>query len=212
MKELLIKWNRYYISKSSLYINTVLMLKSQKPNWSKRLVISLVLLTVFGIVPWEDIFSLEYRNQILITLAGGALSFGAITMLLCVYFINVMSGHSKQKGIIATLLIIGIIVSGGLLVISTVFNPDLGQDIAVYQNHDKYRVLQFNAFGLRGERTEWRLIKTLEPYSAIRRIDILKISDIRQKFNLPEFGNEYIHPRKSIIIGGKIWYLQPSEE
>jgi hypothetical protein len=188
-------------------MNSFLLLKDQKPNWLKRLVISLALVTILGAVPWEDIFSFEYRNQTLLMLASGALSFGTLTLLLCVYFINVVSGYSKQKEIKAIFLIIGIFISGFLLAISTAFNPDVWQDIAIYQNHDKYLALQFNAFGFTGERTEWRFIKTAKPYSTVRRINILNICGIRQKFDLPEFGNEYIHPKTFIIVEGKKWYL-----
>jgi hypothetical protein len=171
--------------------------------------IFLVVLFILGIViPWETSSSIEIRNNFIMAAASGGLSFGALTILLFSWLIKALIGKSKARIFKIILLVPGIFVSLFCLWISTTFKPDIWQDKGIYQNKDEYIIVQFNAFGLLGEHTEWRLIKTKNPDLPIRRISIIKTKRLRDQLSLPEFGSDYIKAISALRWNSKIWKLK----
>lgn len=162
---------------------------------------------VIGIVPWDELFALDIRADTLIMLNSGGLLFTGLLLLQFIYLVKAFLTEGARRVVRITLLTSGILFSFLLLSLNAILNPDMWQDRGIYQNGNNYLILQFNAFGITGERTVWRLIETQQTDCPVRFIKIIKTGRLRSQLNLPEFSSDYVNPIPALKWDRKTWRL-----
>jgi hypothetical protein len=161
-----------------------------------------VFLILVGFAPWEEILSIQIRNNVLAALAS--VSMGLLGLLgLSITLIIYVKRNNISFSFLAITLLGFITVISGLMLISTFLLPSFEwKDKDVYRNGSDYLVVQEQETFVTSNETYPRIILTPSPYSMIRRVEEqlnLKSSDDR-------FGGN------QVAYKGKIWLKEPARK
>jgi len=140
-------------------------------KWHFELIIVFLFFTIIGIVPWEHIFFIQIRNDVLIWFTSFSMSLVGLIGLSSTLIIDL----KRNKTRFSTLLIISlsfIVLISGLLLITTFVLPTFEwKDKDVYRNGNDYLVIQEQEAFVTSNLTYPRIVRTPSPYGIIRLIE-----------------------------------------
>ncbi|WP_299584449.1 hypothetical protein [Mucilaginibacter sp.] len=175
----------------------------QKAKWPFKIIPALGVITLFGFIPWEVVFSMEIRNETLQNLANGQLAWGALFFLICACFAKLLQlTKGWLQGMLFMLFPILLFFTGSIWAISVTWLSPQWRDQGIYRNGDDYLVVQIIEYGITGDHIESRLIRTASPYGMIRGIE--------EQHPLNSNDDIFTRGANEAIYANKTWHKLPN--
>lgn len=171
------------------------MVAKKKPIWPIKLTIVLVLVTLLAFLPWESIFSVEFKPDYFQRVVVGGIGLGGFFILLCIVMFSLLRYDRWFSGLAVLVIPCFLMLVAFLFVLNLIAPNANWQDEAVYRSGNDYIVLESIEYK---DLIESRIIRTTAPYNKLRRVEELRF--------LSADDNWFVGD--NIRYKGKLWYKQ----
>jgi hypothetical protein len=183
--------------RQSIYLSTNMhepVLPNLPNKWPVKLILAFTFIALFGLMPWEDIFSIQILNSTLKLLTGTTMGLFGLAGVLFTLLICIMLRKPPFALLIGFLLGMASLVVSGMFALSLVLPDFEWQDTDVYRNGNDYLVVQEQESFVTSNTQKPRALRTTSPYGMVRKIE----EWVAPKY-LDRFGG------KDVPYDGKYW-------
>lgn len=183
--------------RQSIYLSTNMhepILPNLPNKWPVKLILAFVFIALLGLVPLEDIFSVQILNSTLKLLTETTVGLFGLAGVLFTLLICIMLRKPPFALLAGFLLSIAALVVSGMFALSLVLPDFEWQDTDVYRNGNDYLVVQEQESFVSSNIQNPRVLRTSSPYGMVRHVE----EWVSPKY-LDQFGG------KEVLYDGKRW-------